>query len=196
MRRPGETDLPKYHIDSIQEWPEFTHAGQTYSLNHLDCHEVIYQGQKASYKFVVTYGLHCFTKNDTGHNIGHEYEDGRESQQVCMERYEASKQLRSIITQLGQVGTLYQTEGQKYFTIDLQDSAANTPEPYKVCVAIFKENRLMRIHVTSAFFARTGEGSVGHPVQKKGFSIFKVALDTQKKPNNGDFPKEARNRKK
>lgn len=122
--------MPKYHIDSIQEWADFAHAGQTYSLNHLNCHEVVYQGAKATYKFVVTYGLHCFTKNDTGYNIPLEYQDGRESQLICMERYEASKQLKNIISQLGQVGTLYQTEGERYFTIDLQSSAAASQEPY------------------------------------------------------------------
>lgn len=54
---------------------------------------------------------------------------------------------------------------------------------------------LLRIHVTSAYFARTGEGSPDTPINKKGLSVFKVAMDTQRKPK-GQCPKEVRNRPK
>ena len=91
--------------------------------------------------------------------------------------------------------TVYLTQGESFFTLDVMNNESGDVEPFKICMAIFRENRVLRIHVTSAFFARLGEGSPGVPIKKKGFSIFKVAVDTQKKPN-GQFPKEIRNRYK
>lgn len=69
--------MAKYHIDSVQQWTAFDHAGVTYSLSHLDAHEVTYKGEKAEYTFVVTYGLHCFAKEQTPYNIPVMYRDGR-----------------------------------------------------------------------------------------------------------------------
>jgi len=187
--------LPKYHVDSIQNWAAFEHAGKPYDLSHLDCHEVVFKAHQGDIRFVVTYGLHCFTKDGTEHNIPFMYADGRHSQAVCLERYHASKQLRHIIEQLDQGALLYHQEGERFFTLNVLNSLNGRAEPYKVCLAVFREHRLLRIHVTSAYFARTGEGASGVPVNKKGFSIFKVALDTQKKPK-GQYPKEVRNRPK
>lgn len=186
--------MTKFHVDSIQEWASFEHGSTTYSLGHLSSHKVVFVGAKETYEFVVTYGLHCFTKDDSGHNIPLKYEDGRHSQTVCMERYEASKQLRGIIENLD-AATIYHTEGERFFTMDVLNSATGALEPYKVCLAFFREHRLLRIHVTSAYFARTGEGAPGNPINKRGLSVFKVAMDTQKKPK-GQCPKEVRNRPK
>ncbi|MBA1245573.1 hypothetical protein [Pseudomonas japonica] len=185
--------MPKFHVDSIQTWPPFEYDGKPYDLSHLDCHEVVFKTHQGEIRFVVTYGLHCFTKDGTEHNISFSYADGRHSQAVCLERYAASKQLRRIIEQLDQGALLYHQEGERFFTLHVQNNLNGVIEPYKVCLAVFREYRVLRIHVTSAYFARTGEGAPGVPVNKKGFSIFKVALDTQKKPK-GQYPKEVRNR--
>ena len=188
--------MPKsFHVDSIQHWEPFSHDGISYDLGHLDSHEVVFQKEGAPISFVVTYGLHCFTKDGTEHNIPLMYADGRHSQLVCLERYEASKQLKSMIERLGSGAWIYLTQGESFFTLDVMNNESGELEPFKICMAIFREHRVLRIHVTSAFFARTGEGSPEVPVNKKGFSIFKVAVDTQKKPN-GQFPKEIRNRYK
>jgi len=186
--------LPTFHVDSIQHWEPFEHGGFSYDLKHLDCHEVTFQKEGAPICFVVTYGLHCFTKDDSGTNIDYSYADGRHTQTVCLERYEASKHLKGIIERLD-LATIYHTESERFFTLDVLNSATGQLEPYKICLAIFREYRVLRIHVTSAYFARTGEGSPDIPVKKKGFSIFKVAFDTQKKPK-GQCPKEVRNRHK
>ncbi|HHU2341574.1 hypothetical protein ACH63S_00090, partial [Klebsiella pneumoniae] len=111
----------------------------------------------------------------------------------CLERYEASKQLQHILPNLPSL-MLYQTTEEKYFTLQMMNSATNQLEPYKICVAFFKENRLMRIHVLSAFFARTGPGAPGEPIPQKPVSLFKVAVDTAKKPRNSGRPKEVNNR--
>lgn len=62
------------------------------------------------------------------------------------------------------------------------NSATGLLEPYKVCLAFYREHRLLGIHVTSAYSARTGEGSPDTPINKKGGNIFKVAMDSQRKP--------------
>ncbi|WHS59378.1 hypothetical protein [Pseudomonas sp. G2-4] len=174
--------MANFQVDALSRWEPFEHAGQSCSLGHLDAHEVVFQKEegKEPIRFVVTYGLHCFTKDDTDQNIPLKYADGRESRTICLERYEASKWLRGMIEKLD-VATIYQVQGEVFFTITVLNTSSGQLEPFKICMAIFRENRLLRIHVTSAFFARTGEGSPGVPVQKKGLTIFKVAFDTQHK---------------
>ena len=186
--------MPKFHVDSIQHWESFQHDGITYDLGHLDCHALVFQKQGQPISFVVTYGLHSFTKDGTAHNIPQQYADGRESQFICMERYQASKQLRGLLEKLAST-PVYLTQGESFFTLNVMNNMSGEIEPFKICMAIFRENRLLRIHVTSAFFARSGEGSPGVPIKRKGFSIFKVAIDTQKKLK-GQYPKEVRNRHK
>lgn len=187
--------MAKYHIDSIQNWEPFEYGGNTYTLTHLDVHEIIYKGVKATFKFVVTYGLHCFTKENTSFNIPVSYQDGREAKDICMERYEASKQIRRILENLPAM-QIFHTDTERYFTLQMMNSATNQIEPYKICVAIFKENRLIRMHVLSAFFVRTGPGAPGVAIPNKPVSIFKIAMDTEKKPRNSGKPKEVNNRKK
>lgn len=109
-----------------------------------------------------------------------------------MERYEASKKLRGILEKLDQGATIYQTKEERFFTFEMLNSATGELESYKICLAFFHEHRLLRMHVTSAFFARKGEG-IDFPVSKKGFNIFKVAAETRMRPK-GLCPKEVRNR--
>lgn len=187
--------MAKYHIDSVQSWPPFEHGGNTFSLSHLDAHEVTFKGKKATYTFVVTYGLHCFAKEETAYNIPVLYKDGREEKNICLERYEASKQIRNILVNLPTM-SLYHTDAEKYFTLHMMNSATQQVEPYKICVAFFKENRLLRMHILSAFFVRTGPGAPGVVIPNKPLSLFKVAMDTDKKPRNSGKPKEASNRRK
>ena len=190
----GTERLANFHVDAIQHWEPFQHAGQSYDLGHLDSHTVLFQKEEGRdpIRFIVTYGLHCFTKDETEQNIPLKYADGRESRFICLERYEASKQLRRMLEKLASA-TVYLVQGETFFTLEVMNNASGEIEPFKICMAIFRENRKLRIHVTSAFFARLGEGSPGVPVRKRGFSIFKVATDTQGK-RDGQFPKEVRNR--
>ncbi|MEG3133200.1 hypothetical protein SC206_06475 [Rouxiella sp. T17] len=186
--------MAKYQIDSIQHWEPFEHDGVSYSLSHLDVHEMTYKGTKQDYTFVVTYGLHCFAKEDTPYVISVVYKDGRENKTVCMERYEASKHLRHILENLPTLA-LFQTTVDKFFTLDMLNTFTRKYEPYKVCIAFYKEKRLLRMHILSAFFARTGPGAVGVKIPNKSVSLFKVAMDIAAKPRNANIPKEATNRK-
>ncbi|WP_412461142.1 hypothetical protein ACK2SD_01130 [Pseudomonas sp. SC11] len=51
------------------------------------------------------------------------------------------------------------------------NSATGLLDPYKVCSAFFREHRMLRIHVTDAYFARTGEGSPDTPIKKGAESL-------------------------
>ena len=185
--------MPKYQVDSIQSWEPFEHDGVTYDLSHLKCHEIEFQGEKLAPKFIVTYGLHCFTDDDSGFSIPYRYADGRHDRKVCLERYEASKKLRGILEKLDQGAVIYQTKDERFFTFNTLNSATGQLESYKICLAFFHEHRLLRMHVTSAFFARMGEG-IDFPVSKKGYNIFKIASETRMKPRGHPYPKEVRNR--
>jgi len=187
--------VAKYQIDSIQSWESFEYNGVVYPLSHLNAHELVYKGEKQDYKFIVTYGLHCFAKDETPYNIPLTYEDGREQLTICMERYEASKQIHQILVNLPAM-ELFQTTAEKFFTLNMMNSATQQLEKYKVCIAFYKEKRLLRMHILSAFFARTGPGSPGEPIPNKSVSLFKIALDTSSKPRGSSYPKEANNRKK
>lgn len=185
-----------YHIDCIQKWDDFIYQGHTYSLKHLSSHELFFKGKKSDYRFVITYGLHCFAKNDTQYSIPINYSDSRETRSVDLERYNASKYLKGILGKIDDPSVIiYETTKDKYFTIDVLNNMNGFPEPYKICIAAFKENRLLRMHIISAFFAREGEGSPEQPVAKTGFSFFKMAMDVKKLPRNVKGPKEAFNKK-
>jgi len=67
---------------------------------------MVFKADRQDYELVMTYGLHCFTKADSGKNIPYWYKDDR--------------------------------------------------------------HRLLRIRVTSTYFARTGEGSPETSINKKG----------------------------
>jgi hypothetical protein len=193
--RPTWIDaVAKYQIDSIQNWPSFEHDGSTYSLSHLDAHEITYKGDKQDFTFVVTYGLHCFAKEDTPYVIPVVYQDGREEKTICMERYEASKHIRHILVNLPDM-RLFHTASEKYFTLDMMNSATGQLEPYKICIAFYKEKRLLRMHILSAFFVRYGPGFPGEPIPNKAVSLFKVATDTaSRQKKHAWIPKEANNR--
>lgn len=182
--------MAKFHIQARLEWEGFEYKNKSYSLDHLKAHEVVYQGNKDTYKFVVTYGLHCFAKDGQPTSIPVNYSDGRESRQVDLERYHASFNLRRIIDHLHEGKLMYETAQEKYFNIDMVNSNTGKVEPYKVCFHFFKENRLMRMHVTSAFFDRTGKA-----LAQRSYSIFKIAKDTKARPRYKGVPKEAQNNK-
>jgi hypothetical protein len=77
----------------------------------------------------------------------------------------------------------------------MMNSATGQLEPYKVCIAFYKEKRLLRMHILSAFFVRTGPGSPGVPIPNKAVSLFKVATDTVgQNRKHARIPKEANNR--
>ena len=179
--------MKSYHIQSRKSWEGFTHDGNFYCLKHLDAHEVEFKGEKKTYTFIVTYGLHCFTKEDQPHTIETSYSDSFEERPINLERYHLSKYLRNLIEKLHTEQLLHETTKEKYFTFYDVNNMTGVVEKCKVCLCFFKENRLLRIHVITAFFDRESNGKTPN----KGCSVFKIAVDISNAQKNRSIPKEA-----
>lgn len=186
--------MAKFHVDSITDWEGFEYKGVSYTLSHLDAHEVTFLAKNgASYCFIVTYGLHCFAKDGSSFNIPVLATDGRENRHICMDRYEKSKKIRPLIEGMGDGNRFLINQTQdRYFTLCLLDETEEQEIYYKICLAIYKENRKLRIHVTSAYVVENGLFETN-----KGMSIFRIAQNVTKAPRkNNAGPKEVRNRRR
>lgn len=97
-------------VKEVISWKNFILDGEIYDLSHLNADWVEYLDKRdekniITYKFIVTYGLHCFTKDSD--DISSEqsqllmYNGPRESRTFNFERYQLSKQLPSIVKSLG-----------------------------------------------------------------------------------------------
>lgn len=178
--------MKKYNIKARQHWSPFTYNNLDYCLKHLSVHEVTFKGSKKDFTFIVTYGLHCFAKDGQNHSVDKMYSDSFESRQIHLERYHLSKHLRGFIEDLASQKLMYETTKEKYFTFEHTNDLSGIKELCKICICVFKENRLLRLHVTSSYFDREHK-----EVKKSGVSIFKVATDAVKKKKTFDIPKEA-----
>ena len=178
--------MKKFHIKARQHWEKFTYDGKEFCLKHLSVHEVKFKGNKRDFNFVVTYGLHCFAKDGQEYSLDFNYSDSFETRQVNLERYHLSKDLRGFIEALDSYSLLYETTKEKYFTFEHTNNLKGVRELCKICICVFKENRLLRLHVTSAFFDKDHKET-----KKSGVSIFKIAKDTVDKKKSFNIPKEA-----
>lgn len=190
--------MPIYHIAAQQSWPPFSYQGKEYSLQHLDAHKITFRGDKHEFSFVVTYGLHCFAKDEKqegeGMDAALEYFDGRESRPFSFERYELSKQLPYFISNMDGK-TIKEIGGgrEKYRIVEILNKETNETAEYKIGFCCFKENRLLRIHVTTAFLEKR-EGLVEG--KHKNTSIFNIGVTLNKKPKRElGVPKEAQNKR-
>jgi hypothetical protein len=173
-------------VEEVISWRSFSLDGKSYDLSHLDARWVEYldnrnENKPVKYKFIITYGLHCFTKDLT--ELAEEdakllmYKGPRESRPFNFERYELSKQLPSIIKCLGDKETLICHAGYgKYAVVKLVDSNGREVN-YFVPFAVFRESKRLRLHVHSAYPVYEGVGKV----QKVGFFVIANNLLLNKK---------------
>jgi hypothetical protein len=176
-------------VKEVISWKNFILNGETYDLSHLNADWVEYldnrdEKQPIIYKFIVTYGLHCFTKN-SDELSGEEskllmYNGPRESRAFNFERYNLSKQLPSIIKSLGDKETLVCHAGYGNFaTVKVLDSN-DIEVDYFVAFAAFRESKKLRLHIHSAYPKYEGIGKV----KKVGFFVIAKNL-----LHNRDLPK-------
>ncbi len=147
-------------VEEITSWRSFIFKGKTYDLSHLDAHieEYIDDGKgksKRTYKYIVTYSFHCFTKEDP--NLSEEdsepliYTTRKESRHFNFERYELSKHLPGIIVSLGNKNTTCFHAGHSRFSsYKIDDGKGNTIN-YFVVFKSFKEKKKLRLHIESAY---------------------------------------------
>lgn len=177
-------------VKEVKQWRNFTSNNQVYDLSHLNAHWAEYLDDKDennpfTYKFVVTYGLHCFTKesnelsSDESQSLM--YRAPNESRQFNFERYELSKQLPSIIKSLSEKTTLVCQAGYgKFATVKVLNSDGIEVD-YFVVFTVFKESKKLRLHVISAYPKDERIGKV----KKVGFFIIaKNLLNNKKLPSS------------
>ena len=173
-------------VNEVIAWKNFILNGDIYDLSHLNAHWVEYLDQRdeenqITYKFIVTYGLHCFTKDSDDLSSEESqllmYSAPRESRQFNFERYQLSKQLPSIIKSLGDKETLVCHAGYGNFaTVKILDSNGIEVD-YYVVFAVFKEVKKLRLHVLSAY----PKYEVLGKVKKVGFFVIAKNLLNNKK---------------
>jgi hypothetical protein len=173
-------------VQEVVSWRSFSLDEKVYDLSHLDAQWVDYldngnENKPIRYKFVVTYGLHCFTKDLEEHSAEEArilmYKGPKESRPFNFERYELSKQLPRIIKSLGGKDTLVCHAGYgKYAVVKLVDSNGRKVD-YYVPFAVFRESKKFRLHVQSAYPVYEGLGRV----QKVGFFVIANNLLLNKK---------------
>lgn len=91
----------------MYSWPAFQHNGKTYSLSHLDSKVITItraateKCSEQKLKAFLTYGDHCFTNH---HGQGDDWiyreSEGRKERYFCLDRYEYSKALPTLIPSL------------------------------------------------------------------------------------------------
>ena len=147
-------------VNEVTRWRAFTVGDAVYDLSHLDAHWAEYQDTRdpvkvTTYRFIVTYGLHCFTKALPGMSDDDEqrlmYIAPRESRPFNFERYELSKQLPAIIRSLGRQETLVAHAGYGKYAIVKVVTADGREVDYLVPFMVFKERKKLRLHVQSAY---------------------------------------------
>ena len=163
-------------VKEVISWKNFILDGEIYDLSHLNADWVEYLDKRdekniITYKFIVTYGLHCFTKDSDDISTEESqllmYKGPRESRPFNFERYQLSKQLPSIVKSLGEKETLVCHAGYgKFAIVKVLDSNGIEVE-YFVAFAAFRESKRLRLHIHSAYPIYEGIGKV----KKVGFFV-------------------------
>ncbi len=163
-------------VKEVISWKNFILDGEIYDLSHLNADWVEYLDKRdekniITYKFIVTYGLHCFTKDSD--DISSEesqllmYNGPRESRPFNFDRYQLSKQLPSIVKSLGEKETLVCHAGYGKFAIVKVVDSNGIEVEYFVAFAAFRESKRPRLHIHSAYPIYEGIGKV----KKVGFFV-------------------------
>lgn len=178
--------------ESIKTWNDFYHKGKNYSLGHLSEFQWTYtqaaQGSnpERSYKFIVEFGLHCFTygpnknKGETFESLPKDlhYSDSRETRAFCFKRWKLSLNLPRIAKEIS-CKSCFNTGKGNFFTIELIDEATGRTQEYEVYFKVTRVRKgLLRLFVQSAYI-RDQEHNTAQPKKKK-IGFFIIANNIQK----------------
>ncbi|MEH2386943.1 MAG: heat-shock protein [Nostoc sp.] len=176
-------------VKEVKQWRNFRFNNQDYDLSHLNAHWAEYLDDKDEnnpipYRFIVTYGLHCFSKESNEFSSDESqllmYHAPNESRQFNFERYELSKQLPNIIKSLSEKTTLVCHAGYGNFATVKVLNSNGIEVDYFVVFKVFKETKKLRLHTISAYPKYEGIGKV----RKVGFFVIaKNLLNNRKLPS-------------
>ena len=177
-------------VEETTSWKSFVYKGQVYNLSHLDAHHAEYTDQeKKTYKYIVTYGFHCFTKEVLGLSEEESnlllFKTRKEARHFNFERYELSKHLPKIISSLGNSSTHCWHAGHNRFVrYEIKDDMGNTIN-YFIVFTSFREKKRLRLHIESAYPVMPEEKD-----KLKKVNFFVIAYNTL----HGKSTKEPKNR--
>lgn len=166
-------------VDEVTHWnPFIPEHGDPVDLSFLDAHWVYYVEPEGSlqpgkvYKFFITYSFHCFAKAYE-HQTEEEkrklmYVAPNDQRPFCYKRYELAKtHLKNLIENLATIKIFHAGYGSYASAKIIGDNGDELW--YFVPFSVFKEQKMFRIHVTSAYILDTQPGGSGGKV--KFFSI-------------------------
>lgn len=165
-------------VEETTSWKSFVYKGQVYNLSHLDAHLAEYTDQeKKTYKYIVTYGFHCFTKEVLGLSEEESnlllYKTRKENRHFNFERYQLSKHLPKIILSLGGSSTVCFHGGySRFIRYEISDDMGNTIN-YYIVFKSFREKKRLRLHIESAYPVSPEER-----VKLKKVNFFTIAYNT------------------
>lgn len=156
-------------VEEVISWRNFSADGQIYDLSHLNAHWVEYLDDRdkeklITYRFIVTYGFHCFTKESE--ELTREqseslmYHSRQESRPFNFERYHLSKQLPSIVKALSENTTLVIHAGYGNYAAVKVLNSEGVEVDYFVAFKVFRDKKKFRLHVMSAYPKYDGLGKI------------------------------------
>jgi hypothetical protein len=170
-------------VKEVQSWRSFKLNDEIYDLSHLNAHQVEYidnrdENNPIIYKFIVTYGLYCFTKElkelTTEESSILMYHAPKESRHFNIERYHLSKNLPNIVRNLSEKTTLVFHGGHgKYATVKVLGLDGKEVD-YFVAFTVFREQKKFRLHIHSAYPKEDGIGKI------KKVNFFTIAYNLSK----------------
>jgi hypothetical protein len=164
-------------VEEVTSWKNFELEGQIYDLSHLNAHEVEYtelkkDGTAVIYKYIVTYSFHCFAKEDKNQPAEEQnklmYFAPRDKRPFNFRRYHLSFQLRKIIETLDKQFCFHgegNYKGKASYAVCKLTELDGREHDYRINFVSFKENRKLRLHITTAYPL---DNSLGR-VKKIGF---------------------------
>lgn len=176
----------KFNLGEQEHFDPFVMGEEIYDLSHLDSHivEYVQPGPSGSdkkditYKFYVTYSMHCFAKDYKGQCPIEASElmyrhARKESRPFCFIRYELSKRLPDLIRKLPDLFNFHAGH-DNYATCTLENG-----DEYFISFAVFRERKKLRLHIMSAYPL---DDPLGKRKKVKFFSIAHALLRNKKPP--------------
>ncbi|HFC8391586.1 TPA: hypothetical protein ACFPVO_002140 [Neisseria meningitidis] len=150
----------KMNLDKQVKFKDFCLDGLTYDLSHLDAQVIEYEQpakddkKPIKYKFYVTYSMHCFTKDYDHYSQADRaklmYKTSLEERPFCKVRYELSKKLPEIISNLASKKIGF-AGYDNFANIEIFDEEKEKIIYYKVVFTVYRHEKKFRLHVISAY---------------------------------------------
>lgn len=163
-------------LDKQKHFQPFIFNGKTYDLSMFNADVIEYASKTKTYKFHITYSMHCFTKDYPTQTEQEKqalmYHADRESRPFCIKRYKlAVKYLADIIQNLHKSKIGF-AGYDNFATIKIIDENTGQERYYKVTFVMYRLHKKLRLHITSAY-----------PIEQwqklKPISFFKLAENVQ-----------------